>query len=573
MSPATQPSALRRLGRACYRHHWRVLGAWIAAIVLLGGVGNAIGTGYSDSFGDFDSEATRGFDLLEEGFGAGGGENQGTIVFTAEQGVDDPEVQAAMTELFEQVADLEADGEIGVVSPYDNPQQIAFQGDLAGRLAYAQVNLPGDLDFTEAQEYADDIREVLPEVEGLDVLLGGQVFAEFEPPESEVLGLGFAIVILILAFGSVLAMGLPIGVALSGIGVGVAIVGMVSNLLPMPDFTTTIAMMLGLGVGIDYALFIVTRFREDLHRGMAPEDAAGHAIDTAGRAVIFAGITVVISVLGMLAMGLGFIRGIGIGAAIAVVATMLASITLLPALLGIAKDRLEVTRRRGIIAAGLVAAALVGIGVGIEAAGILVVVAAVVLLAGTFVGALKVPLRERPPKPPRETFWYRYSRFVQHHSWLSALGGLAILAVLAIPVFGIRLGFSDEGNFPTDTETRQAYDLLADGFGPGFNGPLLLVAEVPEGADDAALAPVSEALADDDRIAFAAPVQLSPDGTVARWFAVPTSAPQDEATEELVRDLRGPVLADAADAAGVEMLVTSFTAMSIDFSDLSLIHI
>ena len=453
-----RPSALRRLGRFCYRRHWLVIGAWLAAILVLGAVSVGVGGSFRESFDDFESEATRGFDLLERGFGAtAAGENQGSIVFTAEQGVDDPEVQAAMTDLFAAVEDLSGPaGDIAVVSPYDNPMQVAPDGELAGKVAFALVQLPGSLSFSDAQAYADDIREQLPSIDGVEVLLGGQVFAHFEPPDSEVLGLGFAIVILILAFGSVLAMGLPIGMALGGIAAGVAVVGLVSNLLPMPDFTTTLAVMLGLGVGIDYALFIVTRFREDLHKGMAPDDAAGHAIDTAGRAVLFAGTTVVISVLGMLVMGLGFIRGIGVGAAIPVVATLVASITLLPALLGLAGDRLEVTRRRGIIAAALVAAALVGVGLGFDIFAGLIPVAVLVVLAGFVLPVLKKPLPPRRQRPPRETGWYRYSRFVQHHSWLSALGGLAILAVLALPVFGLRLGFSDEDNFPEETETRRA---------------------------------------------------------------------------------------------------------------------
>jgi RND superfamily putative drug exporter len=567
MHTAVRPSALYRLGRFSYRRHWLVIGLWLAALVVLNGASGAVGTGYSDSFGDFESEATRGFDLLEEGFGASAAENSGSIVFTAEQGVDDPEVRSAMTELFAEVDDLGDDGDVGVVSPYDNPVQIASSGEHAGTLAYAQVLVDGDVDWTDAQDYAEHIRASVPEIDGLDVLVGGQIFAEFEPPESEVLGLGFAVVILILSFGSVLAMGLPIGMALAGIGAGVAVVGIASNLVTMPDFTTTLAIMLGIGVGIDYALFIVTRFREDLHRGMPGDDAAGHALDTAGRAVLFAGTTVVISVLGMLAMGLGFIRGIGIGAAIAVVATLAASVTLLPAMLGLARDRLEVTRRRGLVAAGLAAVALVATGVGASFAWVFGASALGVVAVGTFVPALKAPLPSRPPKGARETVWYRYSRFVQHHSWFGVIGGLAVLVILALPVLGLRLGFSDEGNYPTDTETRQAYDLLAEGFGPGFNGPLLLVAELPDGADPDALAAVTETLSSTDGVAQAVGPEIAADGEVARWFVVPTTAPQAEETEDLVRHLRGDALTDVSAEAGVDILVSSTTALSIDFSD------
>ncbi len=580
---ARPASWLRRLGRFCYRRHWLVVGSWIAMVLVLGAGSAGVGTGYSDSFGDFESEATRGFDLVEEGFGGEStGEATASIVFEVapevEGGVTNPEVEAAMTELFARIGELGPGGALSVDDPYANPRQVADRGDLAGRVAYATVNMPGDTQFADAQGYAEAIREDLPQVDGLRVLLGGAFFGEFEPPESEVIGVGFAIVILILAFGSVLAMGLPIGMALAGILAGVSVVGAVSNLITMPDFTTTIAIMLGLGVGIDYALFIVTRFREDLHKGMPGEQAAGHALDTAGRAVVFAGITVVISVLGMLVMGLGFIRGIGIGAAIAVVFTLAASITLLPALLGLAGDRLEVTRRRGLIAAGLVAIGLVGTGLGIDALAIAFVLAAVVLIAGIFVPALKQPLAPRQQKPPRETFWYRYSRFVQHHSWPAAIGGLLLLVVLAVPVLGIRLGFSDEGNYPTDSDTRQAYDLLAEGFGPGFNGQLLLAAEVPAGTTTAELAAVTELLGRTDGIASVAgpgteaspeenAVFLSEDQTIARWIAVPDSAPQDEETDALVRHLRGDALDAATAGPGLDVLVTSFVATGIDFSD------
>jgi RND superfamily putative drug exporter len=567
MSPVTNPSALRRLGRWCYRHHWRVLGAWIVAIVVLNGISGVVGDGYSQSFGNFDSEATSGFELLEDGFGPTSGENQGMIVFTAEQGVDDPEVRSAMTELFDAVDAMDDEGDVVVQSPYEGIGQIAAQGDLAGKLAFAVVDLPGDMEGRAVGDFPDRIRAEIPELDGVEVLLGGQNFAAFEEPSSEMLGIGFAIVILILAFGSVLAMGLPIGMALAGIGAGLALVTVASNFTEMPQFTSLVAIMLGLGVGIDYALFIVTRFREDLHKGMDPEDCAGHAIDTAGRSVIFAGVTVVISVLGMLVMGLGFIKGLGIGTAIAVVMVMLASLTLLPALLGLAGDRIEVTRRRGVIAAGLVAAALVGGGLGFETFFLLIPVAVLVVVVGLFLPALKVPLPPRKVRSTKETGWYRYSRFVQHHSWFGVAFGLGLLVLLAIPVLGIRLGFADEGQFPEGTDTRQAYDLLVDGFGPGFNGPLLFVAAVPEGTDEDVLDEVTAALNGTEGLVGAFGPTLSDDGSVARWVGIAETSPQSAETERLVRSLRGDILDDATAGTGVDVLVTSFTAISIDFSD------
>jgi RND superfamily putative drug exporter len=568
MSPVTDPSPLRRLGRWCFRRRWVVLLGWLAFIVGANVLGGSMGTAYSQSFGDFESEATDGFRLVEQGLGAPIGENQGRIVFTAEQGVTDPAVQTAMTALLASVEAMDEGGDVRVTSPYaEGSFQIAFQGDLAGKLAFADVDLPSGVEWSEGQEYAERIREELPAIDGLEIYLGGQIFSEFSAPESEVLGLGFAIVILIVAFGSVLAMGLPIGVALGGIGAGMALVGVVSNFMTMPDFTSIIAVMIGLGVGIDYALFIVTRFREDLHKGMDPEECAGHAIDTAGRAVLFAGTTVVISVLGMLVMGLGFIQGLGVGSALTVVIVMAASVTLLPALLGFAGDRLEVTRRRGVIAAGLVAVAMVGTGLGVPAAVNLALfgAAAAVLVVGSFVPALKQTLPPRKQKAPRETVWYRYSRLVQRHSWAGAIGGLALLAILAIPVFGIRLGFSDEGNYPEETDTRIAYDLVSEGFGPGFNSPLVFVTAVPPGTDPAALDAVTAALNSTDGL-LGAQQRLSPDGTVAMWFAVSDTSPQSAATEDVVNGLRDS-LDEVTAGTGLDVLVSGFTAIAIDFSN------
>jgi RND superfamily putative drug exporter len=269
----------------------------------------------------------------------------------------------------------------------------------------------------------------------------------------------------------------------------------------------------------------------------------------------------------MLVMGVGFIEGMGIGTAITIVSVMVASITLLPALLGLAGDRLEVTRRRGVIAAGLVAVAMVGVGLGFSQLALLVPVAVVVLVAGLFLPVLRQPLRPRLPRPPRETGWYRYSRFVQRHPWAGAIGGLALLVVLALPVSGIHLGFSDEGSYAEGSDTRRAYDLVAEGFGPGFNSPMIFVAAVSDDTDEADLADVTDALNATDGLVGAFGPERSEDGSIARWFAVAETAPQSEATEDLVHHLRDAVLPAATRGTGVDVLLSGFTAMSIDFSD------
>ncbi|MFM8267798.1 MAG: MMPL family transporter, partial [Ilumatobacteraceae bacterium] len=432
---------IARLGRLCFRRRRTTLAVWILALVGVGVFGNVVvGPAFSSEFEIPASESASGFDLLAEYFPDQGGSGQsGSIVFRAEEGVETPAIRAAMTEMFGAVAELEG---VSVVSPYD--ERGVGQIDSTGTIAYASVNLDESLDQLEMSEVGDEIGHLVPEIDGLTVEVGGAALSEFEPPESELIGLGFAIIVLILSFGSVLAMGLPIGVALFGVGVGASLVALFSNFVTIPDFATTLGAMIGIAVGIDYALFIVTRYRENLRLGLDREAAAFGAMDTAGRAVVFAGVTVVVSLLGMLLIGLEFISGLGIGAASTVAVTMVASITLLPALLGFAGDRMEVTRWRGMLAAGLVAVALFGAGLSIDPLLLGAPLAVVVLLAGFAIRPLRRELPPRRERPMRETVPYRWSRFVQRHPW-SVLGiGTLGMLVLAAPVLTLRLGFADE---------------------------------------------------------------------------------------------------------------------------------
>jgi putative drug exporter of the RND superfamily len=561
---------LKRLAEVCFRRRRRVALVWVLGIVVLGGVMGAVGSGYRSDFTLPDVESKRGIDILDEQFGGQGAGQVGNIVFEADQGVDDPAVRRVMEPFLAEVAAI--DGVQSLESPYapGNERQIASEGDEAGRIAYAEFEAPSDATFEETVAIGDDIRAAMPSVEGVRIELGGQAFAEFEVPSSEALGLGFAVIILIVAFGSVLAMGLPIGVALAGIVSGSLLTGLLSTFVDMPDFTSTLGIMIGLGVGIDYALFIVTRFRENLHIGHGIEESTLIAMNTAGRAVVFAGSTVVISLLGLLIMQLSFVSGMAIGMAVVVALTLLASLTLLPALLGFAGERIELTRRRGLIAAGLIAVALIGVGLGIPA--LLVVtlpVAVVVLLASFAVSSLRKPVLQRERRPLRETLSYRWSRVIQHHPWTAVLIGAAALIALALPIFGLRLGFSDEGNYPEDTTTRQAYDLLAEGFGPGFNGPLSLATEVPPGTDPAALQAVTDAIDADPGVAFvSAPItnnEAAP--TAALWRVIPTTAPQDVETTELVDRLRDDVLPAATAGTDLDVAVAGGVAIGVDFTD------
>jgi len=558
-----------RLGNWCHDHRKRVVLVWFGALLVLGGISGGMGTDFKEDFNGPDVESQTGFDTLEEYFGGQGAGLTGTIVFRADQGVDDPEVKAAMEDLFAQ---YDARDDVTVASPYaeGGQLQIASQGPAAGTIAFADIEMPPDTPWADAQKVGAAILEDAPDVEGLTVEVGGQNFAEFEEPSSEVIGLAFAIVILIISFGSVLAMGLPVAVALAGISVGTTLLLISTNFLAVPDFAQFLGLMIGLGVGIDYALFIVTRYRENLHNGHDVRESTAIALDTAGRAVTFAGVTVVISFMGMLIMGVGFVSGLAISAALVVATTVVASLTLLPALLGFSGQRIEVTRWRGLIAAGLVALALLGIGLGVPAVALPALVLAVVVLGlGFALAPLKREVRRRPPKPLAQTLPYRWSRLIQRRPWPSFLIGTIGLLVLAVPVFGLRLGFSDEGNFAEDTTTRRAYDLLAEGFGPGFNGPLLLAAELGEGSDPEALQAVTDAVAADDNVAFVTPaVPNDPeDPSALLWRVIPKTAPQDEDTTSLVNRLRDDVLPDIEAEAGTEISLTGFTAVGVDFSD------
>ena len=558
-----------RLGTWCHDRRRLVLGLWVA-VFLIGGAAQGAGNAYRDEFNMPDVESRTGFDVLDEHFGGAGTGITGTIVYSAEQGVDDPEVREAMQQLFDETAELpDVDR---VISPYtpEGERQISSEGDFAGRIAYAEVELPDDIEWTRAGEIRDAILEAAPDVEGLRIEMGGFIFAEFEEPSSEILGVAFAIVILVLAFGSVLAMGLPIGTALLGIGIGTSVLVALSHVFTVPEMASFIGIMIGLGVGIDYALLIVTRYREQRHAGHTVREATAIAVDTAGRSVLFAGTTVVISLLGMLLIGVTFVSGLALGAAMVVAITVAASLTLLPALIGFAGDNVERTRWRGLVAAGCTAIGLAGVGLkfgGLAVAGC--VLAGLVLLAGSFLRPLTNDVPRRPPKPRRETAAFRWSRVIQHHPWTAALVGAGALVLLALPVFSLRLGTSDESNYPDDTSTKQAYDMLVAGFGVGFNGPLTLAAELPAGTDVDDLEAVTAAVAGDPGVAFASPPVLNDeaDPTAALWQVVPTTGPQDAATNELVERLRDDVLPPVEGEAGIDVSITGMVATNIDFSD------
>jgi RND superfamily putative drug exporter len=559
-------TTLHRLGEWCFEKRRTVVLAWVGAVIAIFAIGGIVGSGFDATTRIPDSESARGSDVIEEYFGGVGAGLSGSIVFTSERTIDDPAVREAMEAWFEEIAEIE---DVAVSSPYAGPGSGGVTDDRT--IAFASLDFHPDVTDEESPSIGEEIRELEPDVAGLRIEYGGRALVEFEPPESELIGIAFAIVVLILAFGSVLAMGLPISVALFGVASGVGGVILLSNITGGPTFVTTLAVMIGLGVGIDYALFIVTRFREGVRIGMGPAEATAAALDTSGRAVLFAGMTVVISLLGLIIIGLPFITAIGVSMSTTVLTTMLASVTLLPAILGFAHHRVEVTRWRGLVAAALLAVGLLAIGLKLHPVlyAVPLALSAIVLVAGSAVGALRAEVRRKPPKPVPETVAYRLSRIVQARPWTIAIGGTALLLVISVPLLDLRLGFADEGNFAPETTTRQAYDLLAEGFGRGFNGPLILTAETSGPAQVDEVDRLVDALASTpgvDRV-FDPVTASAASPPIYLIRLIPSSAPQDEMTENLVHDLRENVIPAAVAGTGIDVNVTGVVAAGIDFSD------
>jgi RND superfamily putative drug exporter len=516
---------LERLARWCYRHRWRTVVFWVVALVGSITLVNVAGGDYTAEFALPGSESQAAFDLLEQEFPARSGDSA-AVVFEARAGVTDPEVRRTMEGVFARIARL--DHVVEVASPYTSQGARQISGD--GRIAFAEVQFDlgtGKIPLEVIQRLIETGDSA--DSPGLRVEFGGAPIAQaqFEPPGgAESVGFLAAVVILLITFGSVLAMFLPLVTAGIGIGIGLSLILLFANFINVPNFTPQVASMIGIGVGIDYALFIVTRYRQHLHQGMDPQSALVVALTTSGRAVVFAGIIVVISFLGILLMGFPFVEGIAVGGAAAVFVTMLASITLLPALIG---------------------------------------------FVGRNIDKLHIPRLRRVETTGRQSFWFRWSRVIQRRPWAAGLAGLAILITLTIPLFSIRLGLADAGNDPQHLTTRRAYDLLSKGFGPGFNGPLVLVAELSGPQDLGTVGSLSEAVQSTPGVAFVSPAipndASNPSAAIVTVY--PTTSPQSEETEDLVRRLREDIIPRTTGGTGPRVLVGGFTAAGVDFTILS----
>lgn len=521
---ASRPGVLGRLGRLAYRRRGRVILAWIGGLALVAILTGAFGGAFEADYSAPGSDSKAAQDLLEERFPAQSGDTVDVVV-RADEGVQNPAVQEGVRALLAELATVPHVASIE--DPYATPGAISPDG----RTLAAQVRLDVTNPVDMPVEDGDRMLAIAEQAErpGLEVALGGQSIALAEQGEigSEMIGLLAATVILLLMFGSVVAAGLPLMVAIAGLAVSSAATGLVIAVVDAPDWSTSLATMMGIGIGIDYVLLMVTRFREWRAAGLDPEAATAATLDTAGRSVLVAGSTVVLSLLGLFAMGLSFMRGAALVTILAVFVVMAASITLFPALLGylgrhIDRLRLPLGRRRGqarVDADGHVA-------------------------------------------PSRVWSWW--SGVVERHRVLGALAGVAILLVLAAPFLGVRFGFPDAGNNQEDTSTRQAYDMLAEGFGVGANGPLLLAAELPRAGDTAELDAIATELQQAPGVAAVTPPQLNATGDTAVLTVIPATGPQDARTEELVERLRDTTIPAATDGTGTDVYVGGVTATTID---------
>ncbi len=513
------------IARWCFRHRWVVIGLWVAVLVILSAVNHFVGTAYNDSFALPGTESTHALNLLKS-TGAGQGGESDNIVIQVKGGktVDDPTVKQDITTMLGKVAS--APSVVSVASPFGPRGATQISHDRT--IAYATVSWNG----TGQQIPKANVRNVISIAEGartptLNVQLGGlaiQAVNQVSTSLSEGIGFIAAAVILLLAFGALMAMLLPLISAVFSLATAAALIGMLSHGITIANVAPTFAILVGLGVGVDYALFIVTRHRNGLKAGMTVEESAVRALNTSGRAVLFAGATVCVAMLGLLVLQLNFLTGISVSSAIMVLFTVISSITLLPAMLGVFGMRVLSRRERRRLAA------------------------------------------EGPHDEHATGFWARWSAYVSRRPRTLSAAAIAVIVLLTIPLFSLRLGTGDQGNDPAGSTTRQAYDLLSTGFGPGFNGPLQLVGEIGSPADAAAFQQLATTVGQTPGVAAAFAVPSAPGATVGLIQVVPTTAPQDAATTNLINKLRTDVVPAAEKGTTLRVYVGGITAIFNDFA-------
>lgn len=524
--------ALYKLGRFAARRPWVVIGTWLAVAVMIIGASVTVGRELTDSFDVPGLDSQQAIDLLAGAESEQAGATAEVVLAPRDDNAtffDSPQAQQSLADVQAALAALP-----NVVSTSDPAGSLALGPEAAitagsispnGRVAVIRLQYPlvEDLDTGDL----DNLKDVVAEARldsPLQIEMAGQLFFEFEEAESglgEMAGVLLAAVILLVAFGSLVAMGLPIGMALFGIAIGVSSMSLITYVIDIPSWAPQMASMIGLGVGIDYALFLVTRHREQLATGMGIEESVGRAVATAGQAVIFAGGTVVIAILGLGLAGVPFMTAAGVATSVVVLIMVLASVTLLPAFLGVAGpwiNRLGIHRRKTATASSAVGAG-----------------------------------------------WLRWGHHVSKNAWAYAIGVTAMLLLLASPVLAMQLGTADDGTKPESRTERRAYDLVAQGFGAGINGPLIIAIDISEDAD--VIDSLVDAVVADQGIASITPPDVNPEAGVATLLAFPTTSPQDNETLETIQRLRAEVFPSVLDASPARAHIGGLTATSADIGD------
>jgi len=525
MSMRTQDGLLGGLGRACYRHRKTTLLAWIAGVAVLITLWMRFGAAADNSFSSSDPGQT----LLNQHFARQSGDTL-TLAIRSAAPVTSPAVRARVESALVPFAS--APHVTGVTDPYTTPGHVSRDGHIA--YATVQFGISGnDISSGEAKTLMNDATKASGH--GVTFSLGGDVVDLAETPyggPSNGIGVGAAMVVLLIAFGSLLAMGLPVATALFGIGAGLSLIALLGHVFPAPSFSPIIAALIGLGVGVDYALFIFTRFKTELRDGKPAEEAAATAMRTAGVSVLTAGSTVVIGMLGLLVLRQQLLNGVAVAAAATVAMTVLAALTLLPALLGFTGTRLGkptvLERRRN---------------------------------------------RKRGSRPAAATTRSeRWALFIQKHKVAAALSATAVILLLAAPVLTMKLSFPDESAQARGTMGYASYDAMAQGFGPGFDAPLVVAVQLPAGAtaseDTANLAGIETALARTPGVAAVTPPVVSHDGQAAMLIAYPTTGEQDAATNALANHITGDVLPAATAGTGIHAYLTGPNEGNVAFSNL-----
>jgi putative drug exporter of the RND superfamily len=506
---------LAQVADVAYRRRGRVVLAWIAAAVVIIGVGSALAGEYNADYNTPGSESKAASELTEQRFNGYSGQE----IYVAWKDPAGARGDAAEQGINAFFSDAEKVDHVAGHTPI----RVSRDGTIASTTL--PLTVPGwDVPKEDGEKLIDAAEE--NSGNGLVIKLGGDpIYAAQSQSSPEGIGFLGAAIVLLIAFGSVVAAGLPLVIALVGLGISSGgLIVLLANVVDVPDWTTAVSGLIGIGVGIDYSLLVLTRFRAALKAGEDRHDAVVEAVTTAGRSVIIAGGTVVIAVLGLLLTGLPYMYGVAISASLAVFVVMLAAVTLLPALLS---------------------------------------------FLGPKVDRLRIPFlgRQLQTEGNGESPAARWSHAVQRRPWTAAIAATVLLLVLAAPALGMRLGFPDAGNDPPDTMTRQAYDLNTEGFGPGTNGPLVIAAELPDASSKSTIDRFAQRLRSEPGVAFVTAPRINPAGNAALVTVIPKGSPQDEETEDLVNHLRNDVVPQTLGSEGITAQIGGVTAALEDQSE------